>query len=363
MSKPVSFSIIGGSSFRAGYYLKIARELPERFKVAGMVVRDVQKAADLEETWGVTAYPNVNELLKKEQPDFIVISVSASACAEYLLQLADIGIPVLTETPPGSSLSELRLLYEKLNVKKAKVQVAEQYHLHPTNVARLAVINSGMLGEVTEATISISHLYHGASLMRKMLGLHFENAEIKAMRFHSPLTAGPNRSGKPEEERVISAERDLAWVSFGSKLGIYDFTKDQHRSWIRSNHLSLRGTKGELFDDRLVFLQRFDRPMTVDLKRINKGEQENAEGYFLEGITAGEKWVYQNPFAPARLYDDEIAIASCLEKMADYISGGQGFYSFAEAAQDFYLGSMIEKAIATGETFQTERQPWAEEEQ
>ena len=54
----------------------------------------------------------------------------------------------------------------------------------------------------------------------------------------------------------------------------------------------------------------------MELKRINKGEYENAEGYFLKGIMVGERWVYENPFMPARLYDDEIAIAACLQKMA-----------------------------------------------
>lgn len=113
------------------------------------------------------------------------------------------------------------------------------------------------------------------------------------------------------------------------RLGIYDFTKDQHRSWIRSNHLSVRGDRGEIFDNRLIVLGDYSTPLYLDFKRINKGEEENREGYYLEGIMAGERWVYRNPFIPGRLYDDEIAIASCLQKMIDYIAGGPGFYSLA----------------------------------
>lgn len=48
---------------------------------------------------------------------------------------------------------------------------------------------------------------------------------------------------------------------------------------------------------------------------------------------AGEQWVYENPFIPGRITDDEIAIASCLEKMNDYAKGGQDFYSLAEASR------------------------------
>jgi hypothetical protein len=98
----------------------------------------------------------------------------------------------------------------------------------------------------------------------------------------------------------------------------------------------------------------------LDLKRITKGEEENQEGHYLEGIMAGERWVYRNPFIPGRLYDDEIAIASCLKKMGEYVAGGPSFYSLAEASQDQYLSLMMEKAIRSGEVVKTVRQPWAE---
>ncbi|MNR27266.1 hypothetical protein D3C85_1445320 [compost metagenome] len=100
-------------------------------------------------------------------------------------------------------------------------------------------------------------------------------------------------------------------------------------------------------------------PLQLELKRINKGEGENAEGYYLQGIICGERWLYENPFTPARLFDDEIAIASCLCRMADYAAGGPGFYGLAEASQDTYLGMMIEQAIQTGETVRAEKQCWA----
>jgi hypothetical protein len=37
-------------------------------------------------------------------------------------------------------------------------------------------------------------------------------------------------------------------------------------------------------------------------------------------------------FAPARLSDDEIAIATCLESMARYLETGNSFYGLAEAS-------------------------------
>lgn len=362
MDKPITFSIIGGGGFRAQYFLRIAQALPEQFRVSGMVVRDESKGKSMEDVWHVATYRTLEQLLANEHPDFVVLSVHASTAMDYMLQLAERGIPVLAETPPAPDLDGLLQLHDKLTRQGARIQIAEQYQFHPIQEAREAIIKSGQLGKVNQVTVSISHLYHGVSLIRKMLGIRFEEVKIKGMRFDSDWVAGPNRGGPPTEDKLIKSERDLAWLDFGGKLGIYDFTKDQHRSWTRSNHLCVRGERGEIFDNRISIQDPSCTQIHMELKRINKGEYENAEGYFLKGIMAGERWVYENPYMPARLYDDEIAIADCLKKMATYVAGGPEFYGLPDASQDHYIGMLIEQAIKSGETVVSARQPWAGEE-
>jgi hypothetical protein len=360
MKKPITFSIIGGGGFRAQYFLRIAQALPKQFRVSGMVVRDESKGRSMEDQWHVATYQTLDQLLVNEQPDFIVLSVNPAAAFDYMLQLAERRIPVLAETPPAPNLEGLLKLHEQLTLQGARIQVAEQYQFHPIQEARGTIIKSGQLGNVNQVTVSISQFYHAVSLIRKMLGVRYEEVSIKGMRFESDWVAGPNRSGPPTEDKLIRSERDLAWLDFGGKLGIYDFTKDQHRSWTRSNHLSVRGERGEIFDNRISVQDPSCTQIQMELKRINKGEYENAEGYFLKGIMAGERWVYENPFMPARLYDDEIAIATCLEKMAIYAAGGPEFYGLPDASQDHYIGMLIEQAIKSGETVVSVRQPWAE---
>ncbi|MFH5182574.1 Gfo/Idh/MocA family protein [Paenibacillus sp. TAB 01] len=361
MSQPAKFSIIGGGGYRAQYFLRIAQALPERFQISGLVVRDEAKGQAMEAQWQTATYRTLDQLLAQEKPDFIVLSVNPSAATPYMLELAERGIPVLAETPPAPDLAGLHLLHEKLTRQGAKIQIAEQYQFHPIQIAREQWIKSGQLGRVTETTVSISQTYHAVSLIRKMLGIGFDDATIRGMRFESEWVAGPNRSGIPTEDRLIPLQRDLAWLDFGGKLGIYDFTKDQHRSWTRSNHLSVRGERGEIFDNRLIGQRPDCSPVHMELKRINKGEYENQEGYFLKGIVAGDRWLYENPYTPGRLYDDEIAIAACLDKMAAYAAGGPSFYGLPDASQDHYIGMLIEQAIKTGETVRSEPQPWAGE--
>lgn len=114
-------------------------------------------------------------------------------------------------------------------------------------------------------------------------------------RFVSSLLAGP-----PKEEKLISAERDLAWLQFDEKLGIYDFTKDQHRSWIRSNHLSARRTKGELFDERISVLAHYQTPFPLTFHRSTKANRRIRKG-IISKVSLQVSEGYKNPFAPARL--------------------------------------------------------------
>jgi predicted dehydrogenase len=321
------------------------------------MVRDAAKGALLEQKWGVATYRTLDALLAHAHPLFVVVSVSKPAAPSVLHELADRGVPVLTETPPAPDVNGLHDLYRR-TLNGARIQVAEQYAFQPVHAARLSVAHSGKLGRVSQAQVSVTQDYHGMSLIRTLLGLQFENAVITARRFVSPIVAGPSRQGPPQTENILAATQTIAYLDFGDKLGVYDYTSDQHRSWIRSPRVLVRGDRGEINNTRIKYLQDFSTPITLDLLRQDAGEEGNLEGYYHTGILAGDEWVYRNPFIPARLNDDELAVATCLANMTDYVQGGPSFYSLAEAAQDHYLGLMVAEAVASGESISTTSQPW-----
>jgi predicted dehydrogenase len=356
MSKIV-FGIVGGG-WRADFYLRITKALPELFEICGIVVRDGGKGKLLEEKWGIRTYRNIDQLLKANSPSFMVVSVRWPDAPVITGELVNRGIPVLSETPPAPDLEALIQL-NKLTDKGGKIQVAEQYHLQPLHAARLAIASSGKLGDISQVQISVCHWYHAISLMRKFMGLKFENALISAHNFVSPLVDGPGRDGLGQEEKIVQSSQVIAMLDFGHKLGVYDFTNDQYFSWIRSLRLMVRGERGEITDNSIKYLKDHRTPVEIELRRINAGENGNLEGYYLKGILAGEDWVYTNPFIPGRLTDDEIAIAACLEKMDRYVKGGPEFYSLAEASQDHYIALMIDRAVKNKERVRTETQPWA----
>lgn len=47
----------------------------------------------------------------KDAPEFVVLAIKRGCVTDYLLELFEKGIPVLTETPPGESQEDLQPLY------------------------------------------------------------------------------------------------------------------------------------------------------------------------------------------------------------------------------------------------------------
>lgn len=350
---------IVGTGWRSQFILDVAAALPDLFEIVGVVSRTAGKGEALAGRYGVRTFGSLDDLLAHARPNFVVLSVAGHATPGLLEQAHLAGIPVLTETPPASGLDDLIGLWKTVG-PDARVQVAEQYHLQPLHAAQIAIARSGVLGNVGEARVSISHGYHGVSIMRRLLDIGYEDATITALPAVSwPLIGGPGRGGDPTQETVVTNEQVLAQVDFGGKVGIYDWSSAQNRSWIRGPKTLTRGDRGEIDHLEVRYLEDFRTPIQYTLRRVEGGQFTNMEDKYLRGIIAGESYADTNEFAPARLIDDEIAVARCLVGMARYAAGGEGFYSLAEASQDHYLGLEIMRAHRTGRAIRTTRQEWA----
>jgi len=357
---PIPFALVGGG-WRAEFYLRVAAACPDRFRLTGLVVRNAEKGAALTEQWNVPTFRTLEELLDGESPRFVVTSVPWAANPEVVLALVQRGVPVLSETPPAPDVETMRTLYAAVQERNGLVQVAEQYHLQPMHQARLRVAAGGKLGTVSQAQVSVAHGYHGISLMRRFLRIAWEPATVRAFAFDSPVVDGPGREGPPTEERIVNARQALVLFDFGDRLGVFDFTSQQYFNWVRGNRLLVRGDRGEMTLDRVVYLQDYATPVELTFVRHVAGADGNLEGLFLRGVQLGETWLYRNPFAPASLTDDELAVAECLVRMDRYLDTGMPFYSLAEACHDHYLNLVAAEALKQDRPLHTEPQPWNED--
>jgi len=347
-----------GSGWRSEFFLRVAKLLPKQFCINGVITTNPEKAAYFKQAFGVPCYQTLDDYLKEHTPLFIVESVNKGVSAEITMSIVNKGIPVLMETPAGKDISTMVELFKAVT-KGAKIQIAEQYPFHPLHMARQNIITSGKLGSVQHAQVSFSHGYHGIALIRKFLGLSFEHVEISATSFSVSGASGVSREGAPTEDKIHEHVQTVATLKFeNKKTALYNFEMNQHRSWVRSPLIQIKGDRGELFNDTLKYLLDYKTPIETEIRRISLGENQNVEGFGLKGLVAGDTWYYRNPYPDSRLTDDEIAVAMCLEKMAHYVVTGEAFYSFAQGAQDMYLGMMIEKAATENKVVTTETMPW-----
>ena len=348
------FAIVGGG-WRAECFLRVAAVLPGRFHVTGLFTPGEARRAALASEFDVATPATLDELLRSD-PAFVVVATPWAVTPDLLRDLSGQGILVLAETPPAPDLAGLQALAPLAST--GRIQVAEQYRYQPLHAARLAVAASGRLGRISQARVSAAHGYHGVDLIRRFLELDAEPLTITAHGFISPIVAGPDRAGPPADERIVASEQVVAFLDAGDRLGVHDFAEDQYFSWIRSTRVLLRGDRGELDDRRARWLLDHRTPVVVDLMRHDTGHDGNLEGFHHVGFTLGDEWVYRNPFVPARLSDDEIAVATCLARMGEWLDGGPDVCSLADAAQDHYLGLCIGEAVRTGQPVRTKGHIW-----
>lgn len=352
----IRFGVVG-TGWRTKFFLRIAHARPDLFEVVGVVTRNIEQATQWMQPYPVPLFDSLDQLLA-QKPLYVVTSLPRSVNPKVITELVDNNVPVLSETPPAGSIEEMEALV-KLVQNGAKIAVAEQYHLQPHHEARINFVNSGKMGNISQAQVSVAHGYHGISLIRRLLGIMYEGATISARQFVSPVIHGLERYGLPDKEEMIDSTQTIAQFDFGDKLGIFDFAGEQYRSYIRKQRMMVRGDRGELIDERVIYLQDYRTPIQLDFERRNAGERGNLEGYYFKGIQLGAEWVYHNPFAPAALDDEDTAIGQCMLKMADYVGGADPFYSLAEACQDNYLDLMMAQSLKQGIPISTSRQMWA----
>lgn len=353
----IRFGIVG-AGWRTAFFMRIAKAFPEQFQVVGVVVRNEAQRAQFAREWGVACFASLPAMADAIDMDFVTISARDNH--EIMLEAVKLGLPCLSETPPASDLDDLTRLFEQVQEYQGRVQVAEQYHLRPHHQAQFSIIHSGLIGSISQAQCSIAHGYHGMSMIRRFLGIMFENAAITATQFSSPIVQGPTREGTPHQEKIVASKQLLAWLHFeNGQLGTIDFTSSQYRAWIRGERTLIRGEKGEIEGRTVRYLKSFDDPMEFTLERIIDGQETDIKPARFVGYRGEGNWHYRCAFGHPILSDDEIAIAHCLVKMKHYLETGEDFYALSEACQDTYLALVADEAQNSGKVIETTRQIWA----
>ena len=139
---------VAGNGWRAMFYVRAAKNLPEWFELTGVLCHTREKAEAFEREHGVKAFWTLDALMETK-PDFVVTCVSKKALAAMTMACLEHGVPVLSETPLAVDVQTLTALRETQERTGTPLEMAEQYFLYPSHQARRALVEAGdILGRV-----------------------------------------------------------------------------------------------------------------------------------------------------------------------------------------------------------------------
>ena len=349
-----------GAGWRSEFFIRIAQLLPEKFEIVGVVARKDEVRSALAERFGVQTYSSISQLLSKNKPDYAISSVSWDSNPGVVEELVSAGVYVLCETPPAPTLEGLQKLWAAVGSSEM-VQVAEQYLSLPGHSARLAITKSGVIGDVSSLELSSTHGYHAVSIMRGFLQSGFEPTTITTRQFQAQLVDPLLRNGFNADLSPKNAKTTISLIDFGSgKSGVYNFVDNQWHNQLRHRRIVVRGSRGEIVDDAVIRLIEGPAITTSRIERYQLGYDLNLDGYDTEHLSFDGRVVFKNPFTGLRFMDEEIAIATLMAQMADWIDGNaKAPYPLNEACQDHLVSLAIDESIALGKSVTTAKQDWA----
>ena len=359
--------IIIGSGWRALYYVRIAKALPEVFGLCAMYCRTEEKAQKIAEEYNIHTTTSIEEC-ENYNPDFIVVSVNKESIAGVSMEWMKRGFAVLCETPAALDIEMLNKLWDMHN-QGYRLVVAEQYTSFPQYCALEKLINQNIIGEPDCLNISLAHGYHGASLMRAFLKIPADmDFSVYARTYKFPTTETLTRYESYTDGRVANKARTVAIFEFADgKAGIYDFDPEQYRSPIRKNTLKLQGSRGEIIDRTVYYLNDRNEPEISEIqikKRIVETDYDNPNLKRIEEVTQIDfegEILYTPVFGQCGLSQDETAIASLMLRTYEYSKGtAPEPYAMHDALQDSYMAILLQQAVETGDKISSSEQVWYE---
>ncbi|UQX89425.1 Gfo/Idh/MocA family oxidoreductase [Jatrophihabitans telluris] len=356
-SPAVRFGVVG-LGWRSEFFLRLARLLPDELELTGIAVRRPAAAERAGAEWGVPIFDSPEELVRTGRPQFVITALPWTVNPEVIGTVVGLGCRVLSETPPAPDIAGLHRLWDQVGAG-GQVQVAEQYLRLPGHAARSALLQRGVIGEPTSVQVSSTHTYHAIAMMRGLLGARTAPATVSARRFQAPLVDPLTRAGWTHDEQPKPAGTVIATLEFPAGTGLYDFTDNQWHNQLRHRRIVIRGSRGEIADDDVVYLAGPEAILRSKLIRSQLGHDLNLDGYDTEHISFNGEIVFRNPMLGHRLMDEEIAIASVLRDTARWsVDEGPAPYPLAEACHDHRLGLAIDESVATGQDVRVDTEPW-----
>lgn len=320
--------VLCGTGWRAEFFMRIAKALPEQFAISAIYTRREDKALELTGQ-GYNTTTKLETALSFDHEAVIVASGNEGFLS--LLKFLDARHETILSETTFLALSEEELR----EVEKIKGFALEQYWHNPLYASIKKVLPK--IGEVSSVYLSALHNHHAASIMRGIFGnIGIKEVrrllEQKAVCVKTASRAGMDRSGEKQDyTRKITAVEFVTGQVF-----ITDFSSNQYHSYIVPSRVEIRGQRGVITEQGVTYVDEAGFPVELPFV-FHTDDAKNNQQLSLSHVTAGAEVVFENEFYPSNFNYDEIAIASMLKEF----SQGRLEYSIREAVEDARLGKLF----------------------
>ena len=151
--RPLRFAIIG-AGFWSDYQASAWKEV-EGVELVAVYNRTWRRASQLAEKFGVPAvYDNCEELLNKEELDFVDIITGEDTHASFTLMAANKNINVVCQKPMAESLQQAKEMVTVCEQKGVRLFVHENFRWQAPLRALKQALSSGIIGNIFKARVS-----------------------------------------------------------------------------------------------------------------------------------------------------------------------------------------------------------------
>ncbi len=291
-----------GVGYRASFFIEAINLNKDKFEIVGALVGREESIKRVYDQYKIIASTD-KEFILSLKPDFIINTSSKKVNFQLSKFFLDKGIPVLQETPVALDNDNIDALakYEGL------YQIAEQYQYYPYFKKIKELLPK--LGNINEMTISYAHDYHGISIIRHILG-PCNSLRLIGYQYNVDITHTKTRYDDFHDGQLKSYKSKRIIMYWDNCHVLFDFNSEEYRSTIRNPYLVIRGTRGEIINDTVRYLDNNNNPVVNRL-----------DGYME--------------------YDDLYPIEEVILRFSEFVDSKKQFYPLAYAIEDSKLSIIM----------------------
>jgi len=292
-----------GLGYRSKYFVD-AIGMIDDIEIVGALVRDKNTIYEPLKAYNINLTTNKEDIISLK-PSFIINTSSKKVNTALSAFFLEKGIPVLQETPIALEDD----LIDSMMKYKGLYQIAEQYQYYDYFIKIKEYIEKGYLGDIKSMTFSYAHDYHGISIIRHILG-DFKALSITGSSFKENITHTRTRYDEFHDGLVKEYSTKHLFINWDNIKVIYDFNSEEYRSHIRNPYLVIHGSRGEIINDTIRYLDE-----------DNNYKMDTIEGY--------------------NSFDDLIPVKRVILKMIDFYKTKEEFYPLEYARDDSKLSIIM----------------------